>query len=64
SALLGNYPNPFNPSTRIKFRVGAGDQAQPAMLQVFNLRGQLQAELLNRSLPAGEHEVTWDGRDR
>ena len=64
SALLGNYPNPFNPSTRIKFRVGAGDQAQPAMLQVFNLRGQLQAELLNHSLPAGEHEVTWDGRDR
>lgn len=61
--LEGNYPNPFNPSTRIAFTVpGSGDRQ--VKLAVFDTRGQLVRELLNDRLSAGSHSVTWNGTDR
>ena len=58
--LYANYPNPFNPSTRITF-----DLAAPGMacLKVFNLRGQLVNTLCHRQLGAGTHSFAWDGMD-
>ncbi len=58
--LMGNYPNPFNPSTTIRFSV---DTAQPALVQVFDLRGRFVATLLDRTVAAGDQGVPWDGRD-
>ncbi len=58
-ALHQNYPNPFNPSTTIRFDL---PQPQLAQIAIYNLRGQLVRELLTQSLPAGSHEVVWDGR--
>jgi hypothetical protein len=58
--LLPNVPNPFNPMTTIRFELS---QAGPADLRVFDVRGQLVRILLNDTLPAGAHELTWDGRD-
>ncbi|MCD4829965.1 MAG: T9SS type A sorting domain-containing protein [Candidatus Cloacimonetes bacterium] len=54
--LLGNYPNPFNPSTTIAFSL-----VEPAhsTLCVYNIRGRRVATLLDEPLPAGEHSVTW-----
>ncbi|MCD4828147.1 MAG: T9SS type A sorting domain-containing protein [Candidatus Cloacimonetes bacterium] len=52
------FPNPFNPTTTIKFSVA---KRQSATLKIFNLRGQLV-----KSYPAfagGNHEVVWDGAD-
>lgn len=59
--LYPNAPNPFNPTTAIRF-----DLPQPgrAVLRVFDLRGRLIRVLLDTGLPAGRHTVTWDGRDR
>ncbi|MCD4828495.1 MAG: carboxypeptidase regulatory-like domain-containing protein [Candidatus Cloacimonetes bacterium] len=58
--LRGNYPNPFNPETRVAF-----DLAHPGAvnLRVFNTRGQLVATLVNTDLPAGTHSVVWDGQN-
>ena len=63
-ALSQNFPNPFNPSTTIRFSVPDGTQAVRAKLVVFNLRGQEVAELLNRTLEAGDYSVQWDGSDK
>jgi len=58
--LAQNYPNPFNPSTVISFSLPVNSNVK---LEVFNLKGQLTASLMNGNMTAGTHTVTWDGRD-
>jgi len=59
--LDANYPNPFNPSTTIRFSLA---ESGPASIDIFNLRGQLVRNLLqNQALPSGNHSVTWNGLD-
>ncbi len=55
--LYGNYPNPFNPRTSIKYRVASAAQVN---LTVFNALGQKVATLVSRRQPAGEYKVEWD----
>lgn len=57
---LTAYPNPFNPSTQIRF---AMQDEGLAALRVYNLNGQLVRELLYERCAAGEHTTPWDGRD-
>jgi hypothetical protein len=54
-----NYPNPFNPETRIQFEVA---DAGTARLTVFDLLGREVASLLDRTISAGSHSVTWNGK--
>ncbi len=56
-----NVPNPFNPETSIRFTVGAG--ADRVTLSVYDVAGRLVARLLDGHPGAGEHVVTWNGRD-
>jgi hypothetical protein len=60
SALLWIRPNPFNPSTQIGFDLAAREWVR---IGVYDSRGALLRTLLQRHLPAGRHEVSWDGRD-
>ena len=60
-ALGANYPNPFNPVTTIPLAVPAG--ARNVDLTIYNVLGQPMRQVWTGSLPAGEHELTWDGRD-
>lgn len=60
--LSGNYPNPFNPVTTIRFTVG-NDNTQPVELTIYNLKGQQIRTLLNEILPAGNYQVDWNGED-
>ena len=55
--LAQNYPNPFNPSTRIDFDVPETGQVK---LTVYNVIGQEVAELINNTITAGQHEVTFN----
>ena len=55
----GPWPNPGNPAFRAVFRLPA---AGPAVVSVHDLAGRRLAVLREGALPAGEHEVTWDGR--
>lgn len=55
---LGNFPNPFNPETRITFQLAADARVS---LAIFNLRGQHLRELDKRHLLSGYYSITWDG---
>lgn len=59
-ALYPNYPNPFNPSTSIRFDVPS---AGPVRVAVFDVHGRLIRVLADEILSAGSHSVTWDGFD-
>ncbi len=59
-ALEGNFPNPFNPQTVIRFSV---PRTQRVDLGVYDLRGQKVTTLVSDVLPAGRHAITWTGRD-
>ncbi len=60
SALTGNYPNPFNPSTRIEFFLA---RECPVRLAVHDLQGRRVRLLAEGRLAAGSHAVMFDGRD-
>ena len=51
------FPNPFNPTTTIRFTIGA---RQASLLRVYNIKGQLVKTLVNEQLPIGEHEIKWN----
>ncbi len=55
---LGNYPNPFNPTTNIAFRI---PEAQVVRLVIYNQLGQHVITLMDQPMNAGEYEVTWKG---
>ena len=56
-ALDPNYPNPFNPSTTIAYRLPASMRVN---VTVFNLLGQRIATLADELQPAGAHTLRWD----
>lgn len=58
--LQGNYPNPFNATTSIRFSL---PQDAFVRLEVYNLLGQKVRTLVEETKAAGEHTVTWDGHD-
>ncbi|MBN1408836.1 MAG: T9SS type A sorting domain-containing protein [Calditrichaceae bacterium] len=62
-ALHSNYPNPFNPTTTIRFDVPEFYADKRVTLQVFNIVGQRVATLLNGNVDSGRHEITWDSRN-
>jgi len=59
-ALDANYPNPFNPTTTIKFAL---PETQAVKLMVYGVDGRRVATLLNETRAAGNHEVVWTGRN-
>ena len=60
SLALRAYPNPFNPETTISFSVPSASQVN---LTIYNLKGQIVKQLINRQMPAGNHTVSWNGTD-
>jgi hypothetical protein len=57
-----NAPNPFNPSTRIRFGLPRPSRVS---LAIYDVRGRCVTELLASGWrPAGYHSAIWDGRDR
>ncbi|MCD4650291.1 MAG: T9SS type A sorting domain-containing protein, partial [Candidatus Cloacimonetes bacterium] len=59
--LLGNYPNPFNPETTIRFSL-AGEQS--VKLNIYNIKGQLVKTLVDNNMDTGNHSVVWKGTNR
>ena len=66
SELLGNFPNPFNPETTIRFNVGNAfirSESVRVSIDIYNIRGQKVRSLLDGFYESGSHTVVWDGRD-
>ncbi len=55
--LVGNYPNPFNPTTNIVFELGA---ASDVTLEIFNVLGQRVATMDLGTMSAGQHTTNFD----
>ncbi len=59
--LEQNYPNPFNPETMISFDL---PQSAQATVEVFNILGEKISTLVDKVLPAGRHQVIFNGRNQ
>jgi hypothetical protein len=56
-ALYQNFPNPFNPSTTIRYGLPADSRVT---LKIYNVLGQQIAEIINREQSKGTYEVLWN----
>jgi hypothetical protein len=59
-SLSQNFPNPFNPSTKIDFEIPKSGMVS---LKVFNSLGEEKAELVNTNLHEGKYEVELDAKN-
>ena len=55
--LFQNFPNPFNPSTEIRFEL---NQAGRTVLRIYNLVGQQVAKLIDEQLSAGSYKFRFE----
>lgn len=58
--LAQNVPNPFNPTTMIRYQLPTAGKVG---LRVYDVRGRLVRRLVDRTENAGSYSVQWDGRD-
>jgi Ca-activated chloride channel family protein len=59
--ILGNYPNPFNPSTTIRLMIGK-DIQRDIVLKIYNSLGELVRSIAIYVSEAGTYEIFWDGK--
>ncbi|HQV33392.1 MAG TPA: T9SS type A sorting domain-containing protein, partial [Calditrichia bacterium] len=57
-----NYPNPFNPETRLVYQILPGSGTTPMEIEVYSVLGERVRTFFNNSVTFGPHEVVWDGR--
>jgi flagellar hook assembly protein FlgD len=55
--LIGNYPNPFNPTTDISFSLDTDSEVK---INIYNENGSLVDTILNSYIKRGIHSVQWD----
>jgi|GEM_PF-3228243 len=58
--LMQSYPNPFNPSAKIDYALPVRGNV---ILKIYNLLGVEVRTLVDATQTAGQHTVTWDGKD-
>ena len=58
--LYNNYPNPFNPSTKIRYSLPVKSNVN---LQIYDAAGKEVASLVDGEQPAGEHEINFDAEN-
>lgn len=56
-SLAQNFPNPFNPSTTIKYNL---PMKSNVLLKVYTILGEEAATLINEEKPAGTHNLEWN----
>jgi len=58
--LLGTYPNPFNPSTTIRYSL---DRDSRVTIRIYNVLGEEIAILADELQTAGQWSIVWDGKN-
>ncbi|HEY6572497.1 MAG TPA: FlgD immunoglobulin-like domain containing protein, partial [Candidatus Eisenbacteria bacterium] len=56
--MIQNAPNPFNPSTKIRFSIARAGRVD---VRIYNVRGEFVKTLASGRYEAGSHETAWDG---
>jgi hypothetical protein len=59
-SLEQNFPNPFNPSTTIRYSLGHSAEVS---VTIYNVLGQVVRTLVSEFNSIGTHEVEWDGKN-
>ncbi len=59
-SLLTNYPNPFNPSTKISFNI---EKSGLVTVAIYNQKGEFIKELMKENLTAGNYNVNWESNN-
>lgn len=59
TALQGNHPNPFNPSTTISYELATSTHVR---LEIFDASGRLVRTLVDETQDVGRREIVWNGR--
>lgn len=59
--LYQNFPNPFNPTTEIRFALKEDSNVE---LSIYNIKGQKVKQLLDTDKNYGYHKVVWNGDDQ
>jgi flagellar hook assembly protein FlgD len=70
-ALYRPFPNPFNPTTTIRFDIGVeiiqhGSRAESrgaTSLQIYDITGRLVETLMDEKLEPGTHEIKWQAKN-
>lgn len=61
--LHQNFPNPFNPTTQVRYDVGGRDGERVRVrIAIYDVRGALVRSLVDEDRAAGSYVATWDGR--
>ncbi len=60
--LVYNYPNPFNPETTIFYSI-TENRAVSVSIKIFDLLGREVKTLIEKSQPAGQYQIIWQGKD-
>ncbi|TFG96881.1 MAG: T9SS type A sorting domain-containing protein, partial [Calditrichales bacterium] len=58
--LLGNYPNPFNPTTTVAYTLAGNGHVT---LHIYDMLGRYVTRLVDEWQTAGNHQVVWDGKN-
>jgi len=58
---LSNYPNPFNPSTEIRFQISDFSENEKAEIEIYNLKGQ---KIKQYSILNNQSSIVWNGTDQ
>ena len=59
--LLHNYPNPFNPSTRIEYNI---EKTGYVKLVIYNISGELVKVIIDSEMNSGQYNVDWNGQNK
>jgi len=60
TSFIGNFPNPFNPTTTFSYNLANDSQVK---LAIYNIKGQKIKTLVSENKIAGSHQIVWDGTD-
>ena len=61
TTLTSVHPNPFNPQTTLEYSLSVGNRVR---IDIYDARGSLVRSLVDQTMPAGDHRVTWNGGDQ
>ena len=59
--LYPAYPNPFNPTTTIRFSIAV---THASLLEIYDITGRVIETLTNEKLLSGKHEIVWNASNQ